>query len=333
MKKRILILSIIFILGAVMQTHAITLKLASLLPEGTEWDRALKNMTSEWREISDGKVKIRTYPGGIAGGEADVIRKMRIGQIDMAIMTAVGMTTIYPDTFVLSMPFLLQSEEELDYVIENATPALEQAIEDKGFVVLAWSKSGWVNIFADEEVITPADLAKLKFAGSVTQPQLTDTFKKMGFNVIPVDTPDMLMGLQSGMINALYAPPMAAASYQWFGLAEHMLDMKLSPFIGGIVITAKAWRKIPDKYKEELIESTQKMAGYFYEEAVELEEKAIGVMLDNGLIIHSASPEVQQEWRALMGDDFSIMVGDDGFVSRESFAIIEAMLEDFRSRQ
>ncbi|MBI9107637.1 MAG: TRAP transporter substrate-binding protein DctP [Spirochaetales bacterium] len=332
MKKKILVLSIVFILCGLMQTHALTFKFASLLPEGTEWDRTLKNMASEWSDISDGKVKIKIYPGGIAGGEADVIRKMRIGQIDMAILTAVGMTTIYPDIFAINMPFLLESEEELDFIIEEVTPKFDESIQEKGFVVLAWSKSGWVNIFADEKVISPDDLAKLKFAGSVTQPQLTDAFKKMGFNVIPVDTPDMLMGLQSGMVNACYAPPMAAASYQWFGLAEHMLDMRIAPVIGGIVITERAWRKIPDKYKEELIESTKKMASDFYDEAINLEKKATDVMLANGLIIHSASPAVRKEWRALMGDNFSIMVGDGGFVSKESFEIIESMLEEFRSR-
>jgi TRAP-type C4-dicarboxylate transport system substrate-binding protein len=155
----------------------------------------------------------------------------------------------------------------------------------------------------------------------------------MGFNVIPVDTPDMLMGLQSGMVNALYAPPMAAASYQWFGLAQNMLDFKISPIIGGIVITERAWKKIPDKYKVELIASAKKMAGYFYDEAVTLEKKAIDVMIDNGLLIHSANTAVQKEWRALMGDDFSILVGDNSFISKESFGKIESMLEDFRSRQ
>lgn len=333
MKKRIILLLTIFVIFGGMQVHAITFKFASLLPEGTEWDRALKEMTAEWKEISDGRIRVRTYPGGIAGGEADVVRKMRIGQIDMAVLTSVGMTTIYPDTFVLNMPFLYQSDDELDYVLENAAPALEEAIADKGFIVLAWSKSGWVNIFANSKVISPADLRKLKFAGSVTQPELTDAFKEMGFNVIPVDTPDMLMGLQSGMVNSMYAAPMVAASYQWFGLAKNMLDFKMSPVIGGIVITERAWKKIPDKYKEDLIASAKKMAGYFYEESVNLEKKALDVMLDNGLVINSVPPDIQDQWRALMGDDFSIMVGNGGFVSRESFASIESMLEDFRSRQ
>jgi len=247
-------------------------------------------------------------------------------------MTSIGITTIYPDVFAMSMPFLLQSEEELDFVIEEVTAEFDEGIRDKGFIVLAWSKTGWVNIFADEKVITPADLASIKFAGSVTQPGISEAFKKMGFNVIPVDTPDVLMGLQSGMVNSFYAAPMAAASYQWFGLAQHMLDMKISPVIGGIVITERAWRKISDKYKEELIASAKEMAGYFYEEAVVLEEKALNVMLDNGLTVHTTTDEVKKEWRALMGEDFSVMVGEDGFVSKESFETVESMLEEFRSQ-
>ena len=332
MKKRIFLVTVLLIFCMSMQVHAQRLKFASLLPEGTEWDRALKAMAADWKDITDGRVRLTIYSGGIAGGEADVIRKMRIGQIDMAVMTSIGMTTIYPDIFTMSMPFLLENEEELDFIIEEVTPEFEDKIADKGFVVLAWSKSGWVNIFSEDKVTTPEDLTRMKFAGSVTQPGITEAFKKMGFNVIPVDTPDMLMGLQSGMVNSLYAPPMAAASYQWFGLANNMLDMKISPVIGGIVITERAWRKIPDRYKEELIAATEKMAGNFYKEAVILEEKALDVMLDNGLIVHSINSDVKDEWRALMGDDFSVMVGDDGFVTEESFNIVKSKLDSFRSR-
>jgi TRAP-type C4-dicarboxylate transport system substrate-binding protein len=289
-------------------------------------------MATEWREISDGRINLRIYPGGIAGGEADVIRKMRIGQIDMAVLTSTGMTAILPDSFAMSIPFLLETEEELDFIVDEVSPTFDEAFRDKGFVVLTWSKSGWVNIFSNQKIMSPADLAQLKFAGSVTQPGITEAFKKMGFNVIAIDIPDVLMGLQSGMVDALYAPPMAAASFQWFALANNMLDMKLTPLLGGMVITEKAWRRIPERYHEELIASAKRMAGYFYEESVEIEKKAISVMEDNSLQINTVSPEVRKQWRDLMGEDYSVMVGEDGFVSAESFRKVQSMLEDFKNR-
>ena len=332
MNRRVFTAVLALLLFTAFQAQAITLKLASLLPEGTEWDRALREMAAEWADITDGRVKLKIYPGGIAGGEADIIRKMRIGQIDMAVLTSVGMTAILPDSFAMSLPFLLESEEELDFIVEEVTPLFDEDFQDKGFVVLAWSKSGWVNIFSNVPVEEPEDLARLRFAGSVTQPEITESFKKMGFNVISVDTTDMLMSLQSGMVDAFYAPPMGAASYQWFALAKNMLDIKICPVIGGIVISERAWKRIASRYHEDLLDAADKMASYFYAEALDLEGRALDVMTDNGLRINHAGDNVTAEWRALMGEDFSIMVSEGGFVSPESYRRVRGMLDDFRSR-
>ncbi|MDC7228363.1 MAG: TRAP transporter substrate-binding protein DctP [Spirochaetales bacterium] len=332
MKKQFLLFTIILLLSAVFQLSAVNLKMASILPEGSEWDNALKEMASEWKKISEGRVNVKIYPGGIAGGESDVIRKMRIGQIDMAVLTQVGIAAILPDTFAMSMPFMVETEEELDFIVEEVTPLFDQDFLDKGFVMLTWSKSGWVNFFSKDRMIEPADVMEMKFAGSVTQPELADTFRRMGMNIISIDTPDMLMALQSGMVEAFYAPTMAAASYQWFGIADEMLDLKVAPVLGGIVISERAWRKIPSKYKEELISAADNLSAHFYDEAVVIEREALRVMKDNGLNINRPSAETWGNWRAMMGTDFSLLVGDNALVSTESFNKVYSMLEEFRSR-
>ena len=148
MERKITVFIIFLLIFTVTDASSLTLKLASLLPEGTEWDRKLKSMAADWSEISNGRVKIRIYSGGIAGTEPDVIRKMRFGQIDMAVLTAAGMTAINPDSFAISIPFLLETEEELDFVLENIAPDFEEGFREEGFIVLSWAKSGWINIFS-----------------------------------------------------------------------------------------------------------------------------------------------------------------------------------------
>ncbi|MDC7126190.1 MAG: TRAP transporter substrate-binding protein DctP [Spirochaetales bacterium] len=332
MKNKFLLFSILLLSAAVFQVNAITLKLASLLPSGTEWDRSLNSMANDWKEVTDGRVQIKIYPGGIAGGEADVIRKMRIGQIDMAVLTSTGMMSIVPDSFVMNLPFMLESEDELDFIVENVTPMFDEAFKEKGFIVLTWSKTGWVNFFTRDKVITPEDMKKTKFSGPVTQPELTSCFKKMGMNVIPVDLPDLLMSLQSGMVDSIYTAPMAAASYQWFAITDNMLDMRVSPVLGGIVITEKAWRRIPDKYKEELFAAARSMSKDFYSEAERLEAKAIDVMVDNGLTINEPEADTQEKWQKLLGVDYSVLVGDDNIVSKEIYNEVSTMLKEYRSK-
>ena len=195
-----------------------------------------------------------------------------------------------------------------------------------------WSKSGWIKFFSKNKAVEPEEMMTMKFAGSVTQPELAETFKRMGFNIVSIDTPDMLMGLQSNMVESMYASPMMAASYQWFALANNMLDMKVTPLLGGIVISERAWKKVSDKYKEDFLEAAAKMAEGFYSEAVAIEEKAMTTMINNGLIINQPKTGTKEAWRALLGEDFSVMVGDGAFVSTESYEKVSSMLEDFRSR-
>ncbi len=332
MNKRLIILICTSLLLAVSNIYSLNLKLASLLPEGTEWDLNLKKMASDWSEISDGRVKIKIYAGGIVGSEADVIRKMRIGQIDMAVLTSVGMTAIYPDSFAMSIPFLLDSEEELDYILSEFTPQFEKGFEENGFIMLAWAKSGWINIFSNKPVYSPQDLMALKFAGSVTQPGISEAFTNMGFNVVPVDVTDVLMGLQSGMIDSFYGAPMAAASYQWFALAPNMMNIKLSPVIGGIIISERAWKKVPDKYHTELLAAAKDMASGFYSEAARIEAKAINVMLDNGLQINDLTIEDYFLWKSIMVKGIASIVGDNKIVSYDTYEEVTGKLEEFRNR-
>ena len=51
--------------------NALTIKLGSIAPNGSPWDNALRKMAAEWASLSNGKVKLKIYPGGIAGDEPD----------------------------------------------------------------------------------------------------------------------------------------------------------------------------------------------------------------------------------------------------------------------
>ena len=311
----------------------ITIKLASSLPEGSEWHRALLEMADEWRRITNGSVKIRIFPGGIAGDGEEVVRRMRIGQMDMAVLTSATLATIAPDTFVMSMPFYLESEGELDHMLSVMTPTFDQAFTDKGFKMLGWSKSGWIYFYSTKEVRTPDDLKKLKLAVSPDDQDAIDAYKEMGFNVIPLNMNDVLMGLQGGMIEAFYTSPLAAASYQWFGLAPYMLNVKVAPLIGATIISEKTWRRIPSRYHEELQESVSRAARDFYQHTRDMETRAINIMSENGLQMVEVAESQEDLWHTVFGSDFSAFVGDGKVINDEIFSRYRSVIEGYRNRR
>lgn len=323
-----LVFTLIFMSAAPLS--ALTVKLGSIVPAGSEWDLALKEMALEWKRITNGQVQVKIFPGGIAGSEENLIQKIRINQLDMAVLTAIGMNKIVPETFVLSLPFLVNSDEEVDFMLREIAPEFNSDFSRKGFEVLMWSSTGWVHFFSRESATSPDLLRRQKIGVDGNETEMMDAWKSLNFRVIPLDINGTLSGLQSGMIDAFYAPPMAAASYQWFAIANHMNDMPLSPLLGGIVISNRTWRRIPERYHEELREAVYRTNSRFNESSREMNDKALSVMLENGLEVDTVSDNVRQQWEALFEDDYNSIVGPGKLIPRETLDIVNEKLRNFR---
>jgi TRAP-type transport system periplasmic protein len=222
-----------------------TIKLASLAPAGSTWDIGLKQIAADWKKVSNGSVTVKIYPGGIAGDEADVIRKIRIGQIQAAGLTGIGLSRIHNGVLAIQLPMVVRTDAELTYVLEKLKPVMEQELAQRQFKVLFWMPVGWVHFFSKSPVTGPDDLRKQKLFTWAGDPDGLQTWKEAGFTPIPLAITDMMTSLQSGMVEAFSATPLSAASYQWFGLAKNMCDMKWAPLIGGLVISTPAWESIP----------------------------------------------------------------------------------------
>ncbi len=295
MKKILILLSALFLVSGALSAK-VAVKLATLAPEGSAWYDTIKNMGDEWKKATNGEVTIKIYPGGVAGDETDVVRKMRVGQLQAAAITSVGMEDIIPEIQALQMPMMIQSYEELDYIMSKIEPKLEARLEEKGFKVLNWGDVGWVKFFAQKPVKVPEDLkgqAMFIWGGDTN---VAAAWKDAGFKVVPLAPTDIMTSLQTKMINAFSTTPLAAASFQWFGLAKNMTDIKWACLIGGTIMEKKTWEKIPADKREEL-DKIAKASGLKQKKEIrELEGKATDVMVKNGLNIVKLTAEDNIIW-------------------------------------
>ena len=308
----------------------LTIKLASPLPEGTNWHYGLLKMAAEWRTISQGKVRLRIYPGSIAGSEADMIRKMRFGQLDAGIFSAFGLKSMVPETFVVTLPGLIQDEEELDYILDNWIGRFDERFREEGFEIMTWSKTGWAYIFGQVPLRVPADLQRQTLAIDNTETEMAVAFKTLGFHVAPMSLGEMLVSLQSGLANSLYAPPVAAAAFQWFALAPYMTEYRVAPVVGGVVLSQRAWSRIPEEFREEIKESVVKMARSFHDESLRLNNDALRIMEENGLKkVHVTSQEIAQ-WEKIMRDGHLLMIGEEKSIPPAIYENLQTVLNDLR---
>lgn len=309
--------------------QAQVIKLGTVVPEGSPWHEAIVEMDAAWRRISNGRVQLRVYPGGVAGDEADMLRKMRIGQLHAAALTSAGLTGVTPDIEALNFPLGIRTDEELDRVIEVVGPVWEKQLEEKGFKVLNWSNAGWVHFFAKEPVASADDLRRqrLFFWGSDT-PYL-DLLKQLGYNPVPLAVTDMLPSLQTGLVNAFAAPPSVALAFQWFGLAPHMTDLRWAPLPSVTVISMRQWNRLPADLRPELEAAAREAGRTLRERTRRLDQEAVAAMEGYGLKVVPVTDEARDEWRAVVEQH-----GVPAFVgkrfSQEIFAQVQETLQAFR---
>lgn len=323
-------LSVILLLAA-LALPAQVIKIGSVAPDRSPWDDALKEIAREWAAISGGKVKLKIYPGGIAGGEEDTIRKMKMGTLGGAVLTNIGLTKINPDAFVLSTPFLFHSDAEMAYVMERLTPIFERQIQDKGFKVIIWTMTGWVNFFSKSPVLYPQDLKKQKLSFSTGDSAMEQAWKKSGYHIVPNELADLMMALQSGMVDAFYLPPLVAASGQYFAIARHMCSLKIAPLVGGLVIVDRLWEKIPESQRQAMAAAVDRVSRKLAAETDKLEKKAIDTMTKNGLVIHPAPPDSLARWKEASDQGIDELVGK--LFSREIYDTLQRILQEYRQKK
>jgi TRAP-type C4-dicarboxylate transport system substrate-binding protein len=306
------------------------IKIGSVAPDRSPWNDALKEIGREWEKITNGLVTIKIYPGGIAGSEDDMIRKMKFGTLGGAALTNVGIAKINPDAFVLNSPFLFNSEKEMDFVMGQLVPIFEKQNKEKGYQTIIWVKSGWINFFSKYPVLYPQDLKKQKLAISTGEPEVEQAWKKSGFRTVPIELKDTMMAFQSGMIEAIYLPPVLAAAAQYFPLAPHMNSLKITPLVAGIVVVNRIWDKIPENYKQPMMSVVQKIQVELSRKILALETEALTTMKKNGLIIHEAPADSLPLWKegAIKGMDE--LVGKT--FSKEIYEKLLGMLREYRQK-
>ncbi len=282
---------------AVRAQRPITVKLATLAPNGSAWHEQLKDLAAQWSQASGGRVVLRIYPDGVAGDEPDVIRKIRIGQLQAGSLTnAGGLSRINPAVFALSIPMNATTWEAHLRVREALEPRLEALLAEDGFIVLNWGDVGWARFFLPAPDPSVETVKKYKMFTWVGDPT-AELWQRAGFRLVPLQTTDILTALQTRLIDAFSTTPLVALSSQWFPFAPYMVEMPWAPLVGATIIDRKVWEQIPEDLRPRLMAIARAFGDVLQEEVLRMEEAAIKAMQERGLTIVRPTDEQRTAWR------------------------------------
>ncbi len=245
--KNVHLLSVLLLAAAMLiapGVQAVTLKVATIAPDGTDWMKKMRAGAKEVKARTRGRVKFKFYPGGVMGSDKTVRRKIRIGQLQGGAITGGVLYDVYPDSQIYSLPMLFSNYKEMDYVRARLDKRVKQGLENGGFVTFGFSEGGFAYIMSKKPIKTIEDFRQRKVwvpeGDLITQA----VFKNIGVSPIPLPIADVYTGLQTGLIDTIGASPIGAIVLQWYTQVKYVTDTPLMYLYGVLAIDRRAFKRI-----------------------------------------------------------------------------------------
>ncbi|MBA4395650.1 MAG: hypothetical protein C0407_19025 [Desulfobacca sp.] len=253
---------------------------------------------------------------------------MKINQIQGGFFTGGGLGLIFKDIKILATPFLFGNYQEVDALMAHTGNFLEKGVWDNGYKIMGWGESGFIYLFSKHPIKNSADLRKGKVWIWEDTAMGRAVFKELGINAIPLGIPDVLVSLQTGMIDTVYASPLAAISMQWFTRVSYMTDAPLSYSVGALVLQKSAYEKIPSALKGVVEEIFRRHLALLKENIRKENQKAIGVLMKNRVqpVVPSAGDIKEMQALCLKGVD---TLGED-VLSKKTMSEVKSFLKTLR---
>lgn len=295
-------------------SHAITeIKVALVAPEGSTWVNVVKDWDKELREKTSNRLGFKIYPGGVLGDEGDVLRKMQIGQVHAAGFTGLGLGMINPEVRILELPMMFQNYKEVDAVKDIVSSLLEQGFSKKGYALLGWSETGFVNIFSNKPIKSREDMSGMKMWMWEGDPLVKALYDRFDIVPTPLSIANVLTSLQTKLIDAVYAPPLGAIALQWFTRTKYMTDLNLANSTGAIIITSKMFNSIAPEDRKILLATAKKFTKQLTDKIRTENEQSKDVLKKNGISFVTVPTEQidvikkrsEMVWQDLVGKLYS----------------------------
>jgi TRAP-type transport system periplasmic protein len=325
---------LIVLASLLLVTHVVAaplrIRLGSLVPKNSVYHQALQEMGEAWQKAEGADASFTVFTDGAQGGEADIVRRMRIGQLNGAMLSVVGLRDIDPAVSVLqSLPLMFRNWDELDYVREKLRPGLEAAFLKKGYVALGWGDAGWIRFFSKESASRPDDYKRMKMFAWAGEPEQMEIMKSLGYQPVSLETTDILPALQTGLISVVPVTPFYALAAQFNGPAPNMLELNWAPMVGATVLTRQAWEALSQPGRAALAAAAQKAAATIRSKARADVDASVNTMRARGLKVTALTPELDAEWRAFAERVYPKIRGK--LVSAETFDQVQRLLQEYRA--
>ncbi len=325
-----LLAGLVLALTGLSSQAATTLKIATLSPEGSAWMELLRAGAAEVSERTDRRLTFKFYPGGVMGDDRAVLRKIRLGQLHGAVLTAGGLVQTYEDIQLYGLPLVFEGYDEVDYVRERLDPLLIAGLRDQGFESFGFAEVGFAYAMSKNPVTSVADVQAQRVWTPDGDPGSARALESFGISPIPLSIADVLSGLQTGLINGVTVPPVAAIALQWHTQLDNVMDLPLLYVYGQLAVANRPFQRIAAADQAVMREVMAGVVAEVNARARRDHVSAMDALYGQGLKQTAPTAGEIAEWREFALRANRALVAD-GLLSGELLDRMEALLNEYRS--
>lgn len=311
-------------------SHAMTLKISTLYPDGTSAVNALKKAGDVIAEQTEGRVNLKVYAGGVMGDDKTVQRKIRIGQLHGALTQGGAFAAAYPDSQVYNLPLVFRSYDEVDFVRQALDGELIKQFEAHGWKTFGLVDGGFGYLMTQKPVASVADFQQQKLWLPASDTGSAAAAKVFELSPVLLPISSVLTSLQTGSVDAFVAPPVAALTLQWFTRVNYVSDIPLLYTYGMLAVSTKYFDQIA-KADQAIVETVLGQAfAKLNAESREQNKDAFSALLAQG--VKEVAPDQAQlaVWRDY-AQKARKLLAESGQVSQAMQDKLDNLLEQYRN--
>jgi TRAP-type C4-dicarboxylate transport system substrate-binding protein len=324
----VFLLTMAAIAAAATPTHEI--KLATLAPENSSLMQIFKEMNTELLKETNNQVGFKLFAGFVLGDELDVLRKLRFGVVQAGTFTDTTLTNVNVAVRVLQVPFLFKSYREVDYVMDKLGGHFKQGFAKAGYEVLGWTELGFLYLMATVPVDSVADLKGLKVWTRAESPMANAVFARAGVSPVTVTAPDVLMALQTNLLEVVYNSPYYALLTQWYSRVGYLTDIPLAYIGGALIIDGKVYSQLGPNLQASLKKVCAKHLRRLTEKTRKDNEEALRIIFQRGVQKVTPEPWEVDNFKALVEEALGDV--DPQYLPRETLQKVRDEIGKYRSR-
>lgn len=305
------------------------IKLATLAPANSSLMKIFTEMNTELLKETGGQVGFKLFSGFVLGDERDVFRKLRIGLIHAATFTSTFLADINPDIRAIQLPFLFNNYQEVDYVLDKMVEDFNQSFSKLGYQVLGWSEIGFINIMTTVPITEVEGMKGKKVWTRANSPMANSVFTKAKVSPVSVGAPDVLVALQTNLLEVVYNSPYYALVTQWYTQVKYIIDPPLAYIGGALIISNKVFSRLSPQLQDTTRRITMKYLRRLTDRTRKDNQEALSIILKRGVKMITIEPAELERFKELL--DQAIRDIDPKVLPSDTIQKVRVTLEEYRA--